>query len=174
MEIWKDIKGYENKYRISNYGNVKSLPKTKKEKLLNPIKQKTGYLLIDLSLNGISKKYLVHRLVAEAFISNPENKPQVNHINGIKTDNRLENLEWNTCSENQKHSIKIGLRTAKGIKNSQCKLNTNIVLNILNDKRQYKCISLEYGISISTISDIKRGYSWTHVTGLKNIKNLKL
>ena len=88
--------------------------------------------------------------------------------------NSLINLEWVTRSENQKHSILIGLRTTKGEKNSQSKLNESQVLLILNDKRMYKEISNDFGISIPTISDIKRGYSWTHITKLNNVKINKL
>jgi uncharacterized protein YerC len=88
----------------------------------------------------------------------------------VKNDNRLENLEWATRSENQKHAILFGLRTTKGVKNSQSKLTETQVLSILEDKRTYGVISKEYNISVPTISDIKRGYSWTHITKLKNIK----
>ena len=129
-----------------------------------------GYSSVDLCKDGTIKKYLIHRLVAEAFIPNPEKKPQVNHINGIKTDNRLDNLEWCTHSENMLHSYKQGLSSTKGEKNSQSKLNTEDVVKIFLDDRMYSLISKQYNISISTISDIKRGYSWTHITKMKNIK----
>ncbi len=172
MEIYKDILDYEGRYYVSNLGNIKSSPKEhrRKEIELKKIPLKLGYLTVDLCKNKKTKKFLVHRLVALAFLPNSENKPQVNHINGIKTDNRVENLEWVTRSENQKHAIDIGLRSTKGEKNSQSKLNEKSVLKILHDKRPYKEISKEYNISIYTVSDIKRGYSWTHVTNLKNIK----
>ena len=166
----KNIKGYENKYYLDTDGNIyRYVIKRKEFKQLKPVKQ-CGYLAIDLGLNGIIKRHLIHRLMATNYIENPENKPQVNHINGIKTDNSLKNLEWNTRSENQLHSIRIGLRTTVGEKNSQAKLNEEKVLQIFKDKRVYKEIKEEYKISIPTISDIKRGYSWTHITGLENLK----
>lgn len=117
-EIWKDILGYEGLYQISNSGRVKSLAREVpsknsfrhvKERVLKPGKRKDGYLYIDLSHNSRNKKKYVHRLVAFAFIENIDNKPQVNHINGDKSDNRIENLEWATGNENQKHAFMSGL-----------------------------------------------------------------
>lgn len=175
MEIFKDVIGYEGKYFVSNLGNIKSSPKThrRKEIILKTMPLKGGYLTVDLCKDKLVTKTLVHRIVANAFIPNPENKPQVNHINGNKQDNRVENLEWVTHSENQLHSIKIGIRTTKGEKNSQSKLRSEQVLEILKDNRLYKFIAADYGISIYTVSDIKRGYSWTHITNLKNLKKVK-
>lgn len=114
-ETWKDIEGYEGLYQVSNLGRVKSLSRKvfhcnrvthKEEKILSTINNKNGYVRVELS-NGNKKKYLVHRLVAQAFIQNNENKKYVNHINRIKNDNRVENLEWATASENIKYSYNI-------------------------------------------------------------------
>lgn len=109
IEIWKDIPGYEGLYKISNYGEVISINynHTKKEKKLIPQKNKTGYLRITIKGKGKN----IHRLVAETFIPNKENKPVVNHIDGNKTNNRVDNLEWNTVSENTNHAIKNKLIT---------------------------------------------------------------
>ena len=112
QEIWKDIVGYEGLYQVSNLGRVKSLGNTKarKEKILLGVSISDNYLQIGLNKNGERKRYVIHRLVAEAFIPNPLNKPQVNHINGNKKDNRVENLEWWTQCENIRHSNKKHLR----------------------------------------------------------------
>ena len=124
VEQWKDIPGFEGRYQISSLGRVKSLPRKVnnhtgelmvKEKILKQRHDFKGYLRIDLKDNNGKHKYLgVHRLVAETFISNPEGKPQVNHIDGIKDHNEVSNLEWVTNGENARHAYKIGLNHVTG------------------------------------------------------------
>ena len=108
-EIYKPIHGYESKYMISNLGNVMSLDyqNIRKPTVLNPVKHHLGYLFVHLGQNKIK---MVHTLVAEAFIPNPEGKKFVNHIDGNKQNNVVSNLEWVTTKENVNHAIRTGLR----------------------------------------------------------------
>ena len=115
MEEFRDIKGYEGLYKVSNLGRVRSLDRKvhnylKKGRILRQSIMKEGYCTVALCMDT-QNTVLVHRLVAEAFIQNLENKPQVNHKNCKKTDNNLENIEWCTRSENMKHAFKNGLLT---------------------------------------------------------------
>lgn len=110
VEIWKDITGYEGIYQISNYGRVKSLDRYiqyvngnnifTKGKILNGFTKPTGYKSVDLYYNNHRKKFHIHRLVAGAFIENPNNLPEVNHKDEDKSNNCVENLEWCTCAYN--------------------------------------------------------------------------
>lgn len=107
MEVWKEIEGYEGKYYVSNKGNVKS-SKGKVDRILKPYNI-SKYKAVGLANNGKTKITLIHRLVAEAFIPNPDNKPQVNHIDGVQHNNVITNLEWVTAKENIEHAYKTGL-----------------------------------------------------------------
>ena len=107
-EEWKPIKGYEGLYEVSNTGKIKSFQRGK-IRILYPRKTPRGYLHVILSKNKVNKDLRVHRLVASAFIPNPLNKPEVNHIDGNKDNNNVDNLEWATRGENMNHAVKMGL-----------------------------------------------------------------
>ena len=107
QENWKDTIGT---YQVSNYGEVRN---KKTGNVLRQSKSRKGYKRITLLVNGMHKSYLVHRLIAEAFIPNTNNLPQINHIDGNKENNCASNLEWVNNSQNQKHAYKNGLRSKK-------------------------------------------------------------
>ena len=157
-EIWENIEGFEGIYQVSNLGKVKSL-KFGKEKYLNITKSSIGYLNTKLQLNKKNKSFLVHRLVAETFIKNEFNKPCVNHINGVKTDNRIENLEWCTHKENTEHSLKNDLRKT-GCNHKQSKLSLKDIEYIRKNYKEkdkknggYKLAEM-FGVSRNCISRI--------------------
>ena len=111
-EVWKDVAGYEGFYQVSNKGNVRSVDRIVRGRkyggrTLRPARDIGGYLYVVLSKNGVTKNKKVHRLVAEAFIPNPESLPQVNHIDEVKDNNNVENLEWCTSKQNNNHGTRI-------------------------------------------------------------------
>lgn len=148
-EKWKDIPDYEGIYQVSNLGRIKSKMGIKTKQL-----SRNGYEIIMLYKNCKWKNFIVHRIVAQSFILNPENKSQVNHVNGIKTDNRAENLEWVTCSENHKHAFKMGL---KKIPSHNADLaheaNKKKVIDIITGKvyPSLKCASIENNIEYTKL-----------------------
>lgn len=172
-EIWKDVVGWEGFYKVSNIGNIKSenrsAPTKKgvyrvKERILAFRLGNNGYFACALSFNGIAKKNNVHRLVAEAFIPNPENKPEVNHIDGNKQNNNVSNLEWATRSENGLHAWKNGLNHSAnlgmiGIKSRLSKRISQYTLDMCFIKT-YDAVSdveREKGISHGNISMCANG-----------------
>jgi len=124
-EIWKPVIGFEGYYEISNTGKIKSIKReitvstgkrTINEKILTTRINNWGYIDVRLSKGSVIKTKFIHILTAEAFIPNPLNKFEVNHKNGIKTDNSIQNLEWVTHSENMKHAYEMGLAKVNGRK----------------------------------------------------------
>lgn len=105
-EIWKDVKGYEGLYQVSNLGRIKN----KKDYIIKPELNKNGYKYMPLYKNNKRRRELLHRIVATAFIKNTNNLPQVNHIDGNKSNNKVDNLEWCSCSYNLKEAYRLKLR----------------------------------------------------------------
>lgn len=176
-EIWKDIEGYEGLYQVSNMGRIKSLERYKEnhgklQKVEEKIKtiniKNSGYQFVQLYKNNKYKNLMVHRLVAQAFIPNVDNKPQINHIDGNKLNNNVTNLEWCTNSENNKHAWNTGLkqcteklkeatrktnREYKSKPINQLDLQGNYIKTWLNAHEA----SRQLGIDRSTISQCCRG-----------------
>lgn len=178
-EIWKDIPEYEGYYKISNIGNIKAVTREIKNRwgrisvrqgmLKAPVQNGDGYFTIYLCKNGLRKKFFIHRLVAIAFISNIENKPDVNHLNGIKTHNHVDNLEWVTKSENTKHAYRMSLKIPmRGELNGRVKLTEEKVIEIKQRYNtgnvSYRILANEYNVDKALIARIIKGKSWPHVT----------
>lgn len=177
MEKWKKL-GSSN-YLISSIGNVKSLdcilPQNRQGKQVNRafkgqnIKLQihtSGYKMVNIK--GYTK--FVHRLVALCFLENKEQKEFVNHINGIKDDNRVENLEWCTRKENEKHAFSTGLKNSTGDKNPMSKLKHEDVVKIKSQKERSvsnkKELCIKYGVTRQTIERIWGNKIWRHVYGI--------
>ena len=132
-ENWRDIKGYEGLYKVSDTGAIKSLPRNgtvNHERILKPKVDKDGYLTITLRKNDKPKTFRIHRIVAQSFIPNYHNKTQVNHIDGNKSNNNVNNLEWCTALENQRHAWVTGLQSKRfGEDNDKSKVVIQYTLN---------------------------------------------
>jgi len=161
-ELWKEFNGYH----VSNFGRVKSF-KYKKPRILKP-RISLDYLRVELCFDGKHKLFSVHRLVALAFIPNPENKPEVNHIDGNKLNNHISNLEWVTASENTRHSVDTGLKIApQGEEHYKAKLTNEQVQHIRNNPGGLKGCELAkmFGVGRATISEIQHGKKYKKAGG---------
>lgn len=170
-EIWRDIEGYEGHYQVSNLGRVKSLERYMngrnggksllKERILKPIKNNRGYLNVNLSKNRKRKNANIHRLVAKAFIPNPDNKPEVNHVDTNKKNNRADNLEWATTKENIRHAWEKGL-CKPTIPPSPVDKDLNLVAIIVTSYKQgvvtQKEVADRFGISVGTVCNYIKRY----------------
>lgn len=182
-EVWKDISWYEWLYQVSNLWNVKSLKynHTNREKILSV--KWSLYYMFWLCWKWSKKHKTVHRIVAKEFIPNPESKPEVNHINGIKTDNRVENLEWCTKSENWMHAYKMWLSKAphtwKLWKNHHCSkavLQYDLKWNFIKEWWWMRDIKRAIWINNGRISECcnwKRENFWWYIWKKKEQKQLK-
>lgn len=155
MEIWRDIADFEGLYQVSNLGRVKSKNyrhTTGQERVLKPVKDRYGYLRVDLCKDGKVKNMKVHRLVAQAFIPNPNNWPQVNHRDEIKSNNSVENLEWVTASYNTNYGTRIERVIATHNTRKTCKAEQPIIASRSDKERWFKSqheaarqLGLDYG-----------------------------
>lgn len=175
-ENWKDIEGFEGYYQVSNFGRVRGLDRSiqstqnngctvkRRGKILNRKKAcGSGYIIHSLTKDNKSYYRKPHRLVAEAFLPNPDNLPQVNHKDGNKINNRLENLEWCTAKYNTNHAVISGLKIAKrGVENKRCRFTKEDIVNIKQmaiDHRR-KDISDKFNVNIRLIYKVlANGYS---------------
>ena len=180
MEQWKPVSGFEGKYEVSDFGRIRSLgyevkcyggAKVVKPRILKPFATRSGYLEVSL---GRKNKRLVHRLVAEAFIANPENKSDVNHRNLIKTDNRVSNLEWSTRGENMQHAHDNGAFPAEVHRKSLLCSETERVFGssyqaaewINSSQKQFSGNVSSIASNVRTAVRKKRkayGFHWVHV-----------
>lgn len=183
-EMWKDIPGYEGYYQVSNRGKVRSVARTIKYsgrwgkttktiggKLKKLVKDKNGYLRTSLYKNGKSIRRGSHQLVAWAFLPNPQKLTCINHKNGIKDDNRVENLEWCTPEYNENHAKENGLK-AKGVQNGLSKLTPRDIKDIreryVKGVNQYnpgtgKSLRDKYKISNTHLIRIVNRVWWKHI-----------
>lgn len=177
VEIWKQCE--ENAfYEVSSLGNVRSIARPdshggiiRRVKQISPSPDKDGYSRFSMNVNGAHKIRKIHRLVAKAFIPNPENKPQVNHKNFNKADNRIENLEWATSSENNTHVCDAGRKVPTG----KLRLTPDAVRDIrdrLARKESVRQMAKDYGVSIPAIYHVKYGHCWMHFEPSKQVEML--
>ena len=161
QEMWKSIRGYEGLYEVSNLGRVRSLKRATTRGVVLKQTVKHGYMQVCLSKDGTPSTKRVHRLVAEAFIANPMDKPVVNHINGDKTNNAVSNLEWATNSENELHSFRVlGKKPNSPWKGKPRKFARKLsyadAIAIIDSKRPSRELAAEYGVSKTTILNIRK------------------
>lgn len=178
VEIWKPIPGYENTYEVSNLSNIRSIDrrvplgsrsKFVKGQPIKPTLHHSGYMIFSLAKNGRAITTSVHRIVAQLFVDNPHDLPEVNHIRPPKTNNRADNLEWVTQAQNLQHAVETGLINRKGDKNIKAKLKESDVVQInwfYMDGMSSKEISEKYSVHQSSIVKILNGTTWGHISFL--------
>ena len=176
-EIWKDVVDYKGIYEVSNFGNVRSVDRIitykngvkvpYKGELKSQVVDKYGYNYVSLYENQRHKQGMVHRMVAQAFIPNPEKMPQVNHIDGDKLNNSLENLEWVTPQENLAHAKETGLlEGVSGEGHYKSKLKESDVKETRERSKNgetYQSLADEFGVVKSTIGFIVNRQTWGHI-----------
>lgn len=168
-EEWRPIAGYEGLYEVSNFGKVRSFPRGGTIHEIRVLKQaiaNMGYYVVSLCKNGKPIKILVHRLVAKAFLP-PSEHPEVNHISGIKLDNRSNNLEWVSYREQKSHAYRIGLQRNWGDSNCRSTLTAEQVryarTNYIPRKRSYAKLAKELGVKAATLGFAVRRDTYTNI-----------
>lgn len=167
QEEWRPVVGYEGSYEVSNYGEVRGVDRWvpsihgerfKKGVIKNKKTDKDGYFRVYLSKSSKKKQFMVHRLVAEAFIKNPDNRPVVNHIDGNKQNNAITNLEWCTRSENDLHAFRLGLRipTCGGTSKAVYKLDIK-TMSIIGKYSSLTEAGRQNGLTTQSISYVVNG-----------------
>lgn len=167
VNIWKDIEGYEGLYQINELGEIKAFERTsiggfgavnfRAEHIMKKNLGRNGYLTVRLSKNNKGRTELVHRLLAKSHIPNPSNKPCVNHKNGIKTDNRIENLEWVTYSENNKHAIDNKLKLYKKGKLHHNYGKKDLPMHKIESTLKIKCFCTKTNVIYESIAEAAKG-----------------
>jgi hypothetical protein len=165
-ELWLPIANTDDKYYVSNLGRVIST-KFNKVKFMTPSTSKKGYLRVTIKKDNKFKTTNIHGLVAQAFIPNPNKLREVNHTDGVKSNNEVINLEWTTRSENMIHAYSIGLKCNKGSKNTASKLTEEQVREIRATYKNRDCnakvFAERYGIVETTLHYILSGKLWSHI-----------
>lgn len=164
-EQWKDITGYEGFYKVSNCGRVKSLKRaTTYERILKQVSNTDGYFVVTLSKKGKIKSERINRLVAGEFITNTENKREVNHIDGDKKNNKLNNLKWSTRIENAQHASDNNLYK-RGVDHTNTTLTEDQIVWIrrLRRKIDQRTLAKMFQVSQCSIGRIQRRVTWAHI-----------
>lgn len=176
-EIWKPIENYETRYEVSSFGNIRRLadvPRVDNRGRVTGRKMRAmvggvnsfGYRTVILTKDNKARSFKVHRLVAKAFLSNQNERPQVNHINGVKTDNRVENLEWCTNQHNVLHAFKLGLnKVRRGEANNLARITEKDAIFIKRNKGiiPRKELMQQFSLCARAINRIQKGELWSHV-----------
>ena len=171
MEEWRDIKGYEGLYQVSNLGRFKSLPRytrngsCKQEKILKLAFDKDGYMVINLHKDGKQKSYRTHRLVAQAFIDNPNNLPEINHKDEVKTNNNVDNLEW--CDSKYNHNYGTWREKRRGKNNYGARkvicITTGKIFDTIREAAKfYNLKPNNINMCLKGKSKTAGGYSWKY------------
>ena len=164
-EEWRDVDGYEG-YQVSNFGRVKSFKRYSQGRISKPIVTRTGYLYVSLSKGKNGHPVRLHRIVAKAFLPNPDDKPQINHRDGCKLNNHVDNLEWVTQGENMQHASILGLRPA-GENHVRAKFSKSDIIYIRENPNTLtqESLATKFGVAQPVISAIQLGKTYKTTGG---------